>query len=227
MLFQSSVPQLFNKLNFDFYTAATSARKKECAKRLNLYHDSQLPYLEEKLSELFAEPDRMLKIELNITRKVINNLAQIYRVPPIREIEGAAIDKELYKQICQGCTLDVKLKQASRYAKLLKSILLKVVWRNGRLDLDILTGNILDIEIGETPEDLKKVLITDFGKSERIEDIEYSLWTPNTWQRLDYKGDVNESSPNIYGVLPVQRQACGSFASASLAVVRCGLYQGL
>ena len=164
MLFQSTVPQLFNKLNFDFYTAATSARKKECAKRLNLYHDSQLPYLEEKLSELFAEPDRMLKIELNITRKVINNLAQIYRVPPIREIEGAAIDKELYKQICQGCTLDVKLKQASRYAKLLKSILLKVVWRNGRLDLDILTGNILDIEIGETPEDLKKVLITDFGK---------------------------------------------------------------
>ena len=154
MLFQSTVPQLFNKLNFNFYTAATSTRKKKCAERLNLYHDSQLPYLEEKLSELFAEPNRILKIELNITRKVINNLAQIYRAPPIREIDSAAIEKDLYRQICHNCTLDVKLKQASRYAKLLKSILLKVVWRNGRLDLDILTGNILDVEIGETLEDL-------------------------------------------------------------------------
>jgi hypothetical protein len=123
MLFQSTVPQLSNKLNFNFYTAATSIRKKECAKRLNLYHDSQLPYLEEKLSELFAESNRMLiKIELNIIPKVISNLAQIYRAPPIREIDSAAIEKDLYRQICHNCTLDVKLKQASRYAKLLRSI---------------------------------------------------------------------------------------------------------
>jgi hypothetical protein len=45
-------------------------------------------------------------------------------------------------------------------------------------------------------------LITDFGNSDRIEDIEYSLWTPKTWQRLNYKGDVIESHPNIYGLLP-------------------------
>ena len=98
--------------------------------------------------------------------------------------------------------LDVKLKQASRYAKLLKTILLRPVWRNERLDLDILTGNILDVECGETPEILTKVLVTDFGTSDKIEEVEYSYWTPETWQRLDYRGQVNEEAANPYGVLP-------------------------
>ena len=94
------------------------------------------------------------------------------------------------------------MKQASRYTKLLKAILLKTVWRNGHIDLDIITGNILDVECGGSPEDLKTVLITDYGKSGKIEDIEYSRWTADTWQRLNYKGDIIESQKNIYGALP-------------------------
>jgi hypothetical protein len=132
MLFQSTVPVLFQKLHSQVYNSENTARKKEMAKRLNFYHDEQLVYLEEKLDELFSDPSKMVKIELNVVRKVINNLAQIYRVPPVREIQGSDDDKQLYKELAQACTLDVKLKQASRYTKLLKSILIKVVWRNGR-----------------------------------------------------------------------------------------------
>jgi hypothetical protein len=202
MLFQSTVPVLFQKLHSQVYNAENTARKKEMAKRLNFYHDEQLLYLEEKLDELFSDPSKMVKIELNVVRKVINNLAQIYRVPPVREIQGSEGDKQLYKELAQACMLDVKLKQASRYTKLLKSILIKVVWRSGHLDLDILTGNLFDVEIGDSPEDLKMVLITDYGKSGKIEEIEYSLWTADTWQRLNYKGEVLESHPNPYGILP-------------------------
>ena len=123
MLFQSQVPVLFQNLKIDLYNADNQRRKEEAAKRLNFYHDSQLARLEEQLDILFAEPSKMVKLELNITKKIINNLAQIYRVPPTREIEGRASDKKIYKKIVAGAMFDVKMKQAPRYTKLLKSLL--------------------------------------------------------------------------------------------------------
>ncbi len=54
------------------YSADTSVRKEESAKRLDFYHDNQLPYLEKQLDELFSDPSKMLKIELNVVKKVIN-----------------------------------------------------------------------------------------------------------------------------------------------------------
>jgi len=94
------------------------------------------------------------------------------------------------------------INHGGRYTKLLKTILLRPTWRNDHLDIDILTGNLLDVETGDTPEDLCRVLITDYGNSDKIEDVEYSLWTPDTWQRLDYRGNVIETEPNPYGILP-------------------------
>jgi hypothetical protein len=144
----------------------------------------------------------MLKVELNIVKKVINSLASIYSQPPVRQLEGTSRDKQIYNDIVLNSRLDLKLKQASRYVKLLKTILLKVVWRNNHIDLDIVTGNLLDVETGDTPEDLKLVMITDYGNSNRVEDVEYSLWSPSTWKRLDYMGNIIYAEENPYGVLP-------------------------
>lgn len=201
MLFQSLVPQVFQKLNLQADSSANLARKEEAAKRLDFFHDSQLAHLEAQLNQLFSDPSKMVKCELNVVKKIINNLAQIYREPPIRIIEGSEKDQKLYKQIVEQSSLDVKLKQASRYCKLLKTILIRPVWRNN-LELDILTGNILDVEIGDSPEDLRKVLVTDFGNSDKIENVEYSLWTPEIYERLDYRGNLLDQQENPYKVLP-------------------------
>ena len=202
MLFQSQIPQLFKKLNLELYSSTTQARKIETAKRLNFYHDEQLERLNEQLNELFSDPSSMVQVQLNIVKKVINNLARVFQEVPVRSIEGSEQDQKLYKEVCEECSLDIKLKQASRYCKLLKTILLKPVWRNNKLDLDILTGNILDVVCGDTPEDLQKILITNYGTSEKIEDITYSLWTPESWSRLDYRGNVTEQQDNPYKILP-------------------------
>jgi len=203
MLFTSQVPQLFSKMEMSLYTAATQSRKTETAKRLNLYHDAQLERLEEQLNQLFSDPDSMIKVTLNIVKKVINNLAQVYREPPVRTLEGGTDkDQQLYSEILEQCSFDVKMKQASRYCKLLKTILLRPVFRNNRLDLDILTGNLLDIVCGDSPEILEKVLVTNYGTSEKIEDVTYSLWTPETWTRLDYRGNILEQEANPYKILP-------------------------
>jgi hypothetical protein len=202
MLFQSQVPQLFNKIGLELYSSATQTRKIETAKRLNFYHDEQLDRLNEQLNELFSDPSSMVQVQLNIVKKVINNLAQVYREPPVRTLEGSEKDQELYKEIAEGCNLDIKLKQASRYCKLLKTIILRPVWRNERLDLDILTGNILDVVTGDVPEVVEKVLITNYGNSDKVEDVTFSLWTPETWSRLDFRGNVIEQAENPYKILP-------------------------
>ena len=124
MLFQSKVQRLFSNELDKIFTQDNQARKAEAAKRLDFYHDNQLVHLEIVLDKMFSDPSKMTKIFLNIVRKIINNLAQIYRQPPSREIEGSDQDKEIYKQLAGSSMIDIKMKQASRYAKLLKSLLI-------------------------------------------------------------------------------------------------------
>lgn len=190
-------------MELSYSTSANQTRKAETAKRLNFYHDAQLERLEEQLNQLFSEPENMIKLTLSIIKKIINNLSQTYREPPVRTLEGGTEkDQELYAEILEQCAFDIKMKQASRYTKLLKTILLRPVWRNNKLDLDILTGNLLDVVTGDTPEILEKVLITNYGTSGRIQDVTHSIWDSETWTRLDYRGNVIEQQDNPYKILP-------------------------
>jgi hypothetical protein len=203
MLFQSQVPAIFNQIGLELYSSATSARKRNAAQKLNFYFDLQLERLEEQLAELFSSPENMVKVSLNVVKKVINNLSQVYFTPPVRALENATEkDEQIYKQILEQSAFDLKMKQAQRLTKLLGTILIRPVWRNGAIALDILTGNILDVVTGDSPEILNRVLITDWGNSDKIQDVQYSLWTVETFQRLDYRGNVFEEEPNPYGVLP-------------------------
>lgn len=203
MLFQSQIPQLFNRIGFELFAESNAARKAEAAKRLNFYHDAQLERLEEQLNEHFSEPERMVKCCLNITKKIINNLSQVYQLPPARSLENASEkDQEIFKQILENANFDARMKQAQRYAKLLKTVLVRPVWRKNSIQIDVLTGNLLDVATDESPENLQKVLITDYGTSGRIDAVEYSLWDAEGFARLDHRGKIIDQQPNPYGVLP-------------------------
>ena len=203
MLFNSQVPQVFNRMAIDTYSTEAQARKAETAKRLNYFHDAQLDELLTILANYFSDVDKLQVAALNIVNKIISLLASTYTQPPVREIiNGTDKDKELYASFLETSQFDVKVKQATKYAKLLGTILLRPVWRNNRVEVDILTGNILDVETGDSPEDLKKVLITDYGTGETVEEVEYSLWSQDTWQRLDWRGATIAEETNPYNVLP-------------------------
>ena len=118
-------------------------------------------------------------------------------------MDGTDRDKELFAAIATGwAVLDMKLKTASRYTKLLKNLMLKVVWRGGMIDLDLVTPDILDVQTGNGPEDMVQVMVTNYGPSERMEDVTYSVWTPETWRKLDYRGGEIDGGPNPYGMIP-------------------------
>ncbi|MDZ7699489.1 MAG: hypothetical protein U5R49_21975 [Deltaproteobacteria bacterium] len=140
---------------------------------------------------------------VNVVKKIINLLVQVYLEDAERQvIDGTAKDEKIYQDIIDETNLNLKMKLTSRYAKLLKTVLLRPVWRKGALDLDLLTPDILDVEWDETPEQLSKIMITLYPANGKYKEIEYSLWTPETYQRLDYKGNIIETEQNPYGVLP-------------------------
>ena len=202
MLWQSIVPKIFEEMNSNLAVDTSTQRKNETSKRLDFYHDAQLDYLTEVMKTLFSNYERMTTMELNIVKKVVNNLATVYKEAPTRNINGSEADKELYTAMIENCSLDLKLKLASRYAKLLKTLMVRPIWRDGQLDLDIITGNILDVATGSTPEDVQGVLVTDYGLSEKPEAVEFWLWTRAKWQHLDYRGLILEQELNPYGVIP-------------------------
>jgi hypothetical protein len=202
MLFDSLLPQFFQKMSLTAYGQKNVARKREAQKRLDYYWDDTLDYLEAQLAEMFSEPENMVTCQLNIVKKIINQLAAVYRDAPAREIKGSAQDQTIFKEITESSKIDVVLKLASRYTKLVKNILLRPVWRSGRLQIDILTPEILDVVIGSSPEELEEILITDYGEAERLEEVTFSHWTASSWRKIDYHGNVIEQEENPYQVLP-------------------------
>ncbi len=179
-----------------------AARKNEARRRLDFYHDGQLPYLLVELEKRFQHPEKLRPVFINIVKKIVNRLAQVYWQVPKREIEGADRDKEIFAEISRSSGLDMKLKTASRYVKLLKTVMLRPVWRNGKMDLDILTPDILDVQTGQSPEDVLSVAVTHYGPSERLDDVTFSVWTPEAWRKLNYQGREIESGANPYGLIP-------------------------
>lgn len=203
-MFFSQAKTVVERMTQQAFLSANTARKEEVRKLLDYYHGKQLPHVEALLAQRAPEACReMQTISVNITAKVVNAISQAYRTPPMRELEAAtAGDKTLFADIAEGCALDARMKQASRYCKLLGTVFLRPVWRNNRLDLDVLTPDVVDVECGDSPLDLQAVLVTHYGTGTRVEDVTFSLWTPDLFRRLDHRGRVLEEQVNPYGVLP-------------------------
>jgi hypothetical protein len=203
MLFDSIVAQVVGKTFSDAVAKANQERKAEALRRLEYYLDGQLEYLQTQLDKVFADSSKILPVFINVTKKIINNTARVYAYPPKREVvNGTTRDAEIFTEMLGTTALPRKLKTASRYCKLLKTILLRPVWRDGKMDIDILTPDILDVLYGDTPEQLLAVLITLYPQSGKTDEITYSYWTPEEYKKLDYMGNAIEAQPNPYGLLP-------------------------
>ncbi len=202
MLFQSSVEVILNSIYWQTMSKSANIRKADTEKRIDFYNDVQAAYILEALSKYFNDVTKFTPTFINIVKKIINNVATTYIQDAQRKIEGTERDQAIFNQIALDSSLDIKWKLASRYTKLLKTIIVRVVWRKDHIDIDILTGDILDIKTGDTPEDLKSVMITHYPESGKKEDIEYSVWTDTEFKRLDYRGNVINRKENPYLILP-------------------------
>jgi len=174
-------------------------RKEKCRKLLDFYHDEQLPYIYERLKKHFSDPDKFSLASLNIVRKIIDATATVYFLDARRTVSK---DQDTFDNIKEGANLGLKMKQANRLSKLTGTVLVKVVYRNNRIELDLITGDIADVETGESPEDIQSVTVCYYPESGKWDEVFYSKWTAESVSRLDYNLNVVSYMENPYGTLP-------------------------
>lgn len=108
--------------------------------------------------------------EMNIIKRVVNDLSVIYKNPAQRKavIEGKELDEDsktlkqttqeidLYQDIIKDTNKDEALQAVNKYTNLTNNVLLKPCYRDGKMDYDIYLFN--NAEIYTDPEDWKKII---------------------------------------------------------------------
>jgi hypothetical protein len=205
--------------------AANADRKLEACKRLDYYKGDQLGHLDDVLREQFAHPEklRLQKQFTNVVRRIINEVSVVYKRPPQRRlmragkpVEGPAA--EAFQKLYEGARADAVMKKANRYTNLLQTIGLQVVWRNDRVELDILTPDILNVvQDPRDPTVAAAVVIEQaFADTVALEGPSnpygarklYIAWTPERHQVFDDQGTMrsdlaNDAGNNPYKHIPI------------------------
>ena len=137
---------------------------------------------------------------VNITKRIIDRISLVYMVAPIREYTKPEI-------IDYFCEKDFKLQRLERFTNLLDSCLVKVTYRNGLLDYDI----IHDFEpmFGDDP--LRPIAYT-YPLSTKSEVLDttpelFAYWDIDNTFIYDRNGKIyddpdNPEHTNFYGILP-------------------------
>ena len=181
---------------------ATSRRKDEAGRMLDYFNDGQLEYVLEDIQRRYPNPGKLYPISLNVVKKIIRGLAMVYMKDAVRSVDGSDADKDILSEIETTAALAMKMKQANRYSKLLGTVMLRPVWRNGRMEMDILTPDVLDVDTGDTPEDIKAVQVTHYSPVGDVNELSFSLWTPDFVRHIDANGHIVSEEANPYGMLP-------------------------
>lgn len=124
-------------------------RKTESFKRLEIYKDKQKQYIYRELLDTVS-PDTFRQMRkmasVNLTKKVINSMASIYKDAPERVFNDAT-DRELdsINKLYESLMMNVKMKKANRYYKLHQQVTLQILPKKGKLHLKVLSPHHFDV----------------------------------------------------------------------------------
>ena len=135
---------------------------------LDVYYDNWEGIILDELALQFKKSNKdklrpLITKELNLIKKVTNSLALVYKNAAARvAVIGEAIKAEdikvdeAYEEIIKDTDIDMTMKAVNKMVELTNQCLLKVNWRNERIEFDILTFD--NAEIATDPEDWKKIV---------------------------------------------------------------------
>ena len=188
------------RARLDYQQKMKDMFKDERALALRYYkgraEDDYMDYITKGLRDQIPTPSN------NITKRIIDRTSLVYNEPPIRSL-GENYDASRYTQYLK--TADEKMQIAERRTNLLHLIAMKVTWRNGQLERDI----ILDFEpfFGDDPLTpiaiayplTQKATVTDTTPETWI------YWDEGGWIKYERGGKiVDRSEPGKpgYNILP-------------------------
>jgi len=140
---------------------------------IDIYQDNWDHLIECELYDQFSYKEferlKFLKTkELNLLKRVINETSLIYKHEPKREaiIESGKIDQTTQKEIVQvdenyekaikDTDINIISQEINKYTNLTNHVLERIVYRDGKLDFDIITFD--NCEVWSHPEDWKRII---------------------------------------------------------------------
>lgn len=146
------------------------ARKAEHQKRRDIYNDYQRPYVLAALEKEFSREtvsDMRTCTSINLCKRIINELASIYKREPSRVYNYASDSQsegieELYEHSC----VNKKLKEANQKYRLHQQCAIQVVPMGGKIKLRVLAPHQYDvIPDPQNSEEAFAYVISTFDKS--------------------------------------------------------------
>lgn len=124
-------------------------RKTKSFKELEIYKNKQKEYIyRELLDTVSAQTFKEMRKfgSINLSRKVVNSLASIYKDSPERVFENAT-DREIdaLNELYKSMQVNIKLKKANRYYKLHNQVCLQILPKKNKLYLKVLSPHHYDV----------------------------------------------------------------------------------
>tara|TARA_R110002096_G_scaffold275446_3_gene469200 strand:+ start:595 stop:1908 length:1314 start_codon:yes stop_codon:yes gene_type:complete len=191
-----SIRELTRQSQFEANQNEKQAFKMKRQKALDYYNGRTTKYT----NSYFNFTHQVPIANVNVTKRVIDRTSLVYMVEPKRDYSKPEITDFMYYK-------HQKLQRAERYTNLLDSILLKITWRNDRLEYDV----VHDFEpmFGDDPLHPIGYSYPLSIKSEVLDDTPemFQYWDMENQFVFDRNGKImpDEDNPdhvNFYGDLP-------------------------
>ena len=191
-----SIRELTRQSQFEANQNEKQAFKMKRQKALDYYNGRTTKYT----NSFFNFTHKVPIANVNVTKRVIDRTSLVYMVEPKRDYSKPEITDFMYYK-------HQKLQRAERYTNLLDSILLKITWRNDRLEYDV----VHDFEpmFGDDPLHPIGYSYPLSIKSEVLDDTPemFQYWDMENQFVFDRNGKImpDEDNPehiNFYGDLP-------------------------
>lgn len=183
---------------FDAQQAEKNMFRKNRSVALDYYNGRTRQYTQDLFSLKLQNSIPIANI--NITKRIIDRISMVYMVDPVREYTKEDIADFFYQK-------NHKLQRLERYTNLLDAVLMKPVWRSGRMEYDIIHN--FEPHFDEDP--MKPIAFTYplSIRSEVLDDTPtmYAYWDKDTHFIYDENGKIqqnpdNPDNINFYGILP-------------------------
>lgn len=205
---KSKIENIAKAINSD----SRKERRLNDYKRYLLYNGKSKKLIEDALKREFTQEtvDALLSrvVTLNITKKIINKQAGVYVEPPIRKTSDENTeDNALLNKYEDILGVNVSMKEANRYLKLTKRIMLEVYLDDDGLPrsraLPSHTYEVFSFS-KKSPNRVDAVAVIQKDSLD-LKEQEIDIWTKDDFVTIDGHGKIissAEESVNPYGALP-------------------------
>jgi hypothetical protein len=157
---------------------------------VNIYNDNWCYIIQEELArqvttETFKKYQFLISQELNVLKRVVNDLSVIYKEPAKRRavVEASEVqddgvttldvkqELDIYQEALEDTNKDEALQTINKYTNLSNNTMLKITYRDGKLDYDVLLFN--NVEIYTNPDDWKEITAIKYYNGLTLDEFSY------------------------------------------------------